>query len=1054
MDGGGRRGGRGGRGAGRKRPGLRPVSEDTRLNIIQVLQDFQASEQSEYSFPPTLTNDDRAVVHNECKKYGFQSRSYGKGENRRLTVFKSRKIASAAPCYLLPITDESSAAAASYFQSFPAQDEELKAASLGSDNNATASIDNPAPVVGRTGGRGRRDAGKPQAASFTEPEVAARLSSLRTRRAAPGMQGIMAKRGALPAAEFEEQVVRAAEEHQVVLIAGETGCGKTTQVPQFLVDAAWSRGRGCRIFCTQPRRISAISVADRVASERGEDVGDNVGYTIRLENRGGPQSSLMFCTNGVLLRMLTQGDNLEGVTHIIVDEIHERDRFADFLLITLKDLLPTRPDLRLILMSATLHVDLFSNYFGGCPVIDIPGFTHPVSDFYLEDILRISGHHMKLAQGSAKSAKGKGKQLPEAERHSLDEAIMGAFLHGSDDAFDALLETTGVHSMADFDEEGAAARLNYQHSSAGATPLMAAAGKGRIHEMEMLLAAGADAELRSTDGSAADDWAMRFGHAEAAELVRQHRESMNRTQEAVASAVALSKYQEVTDADEVDLQLIEQLILAVCGEAHGAEEAAAQVGDGAILVFLPGWDEIIRLKETLTASPIIGRSTYQVLLLHSMVAQAEQRKIFNIPPKGVRKIVLATNIAETAITIEDVTCVINSGRLKEKSYDPYTAVSTLQAAWISKASERQRRGRAGRCQPGVAFHMYSTLRSSNLAEYQLPELKRCPLDELCLQVKLLEGASAVSDVREFLHKAVEPPVDKAVSQAVSLLQDIGALDDDERLTRLGRHLAALPLPPKVGKMLLFAIMFGVLDPLLTVACSTAYRDPWVLPVEAGARRESQRVKFALSRESGGGSDHLALVSAFNGWMAAKAQGGSAERSFCARNFVSPSTMQMLYGMRQQLLGELKMRRLVPDVQSASSNSTNAALVRAVLACGLYPSIGRLQESKPGAKNQRPAIITRKDEKIVIHPSSVNSAIELPPPPEGMPVPCPLIAHDEVMRGDAYTYVRQSTVVLPQAMPLVAGHLWVEPDEQEEEEDAELDSSGSPTTAIIVVDGKK
>ena len=253
-----------------------------------------------------------------------------------------------------------------------------------------------------------------------------------------------------------------------------------------------------------------------------------------------------------------------------------------------------------------------------------------------------------------------------------------------------------------------------------------------------------------------------------------------------------------------------------------------------------------------------------------MVAPAEQRRVFVRPPRGVRKVVLATNIAETAITIDDVTCVINAGRLKEKSYDPYTEVSTLQGAWVSKASERQRRGRAGRCQPGSAFHLYSRTRSEALADFQLPEIKRSPLDEMGLQVKLLEGPGRALAIADFLGKAVEPPVQQAVTAAVQLLEDIGALDECERLTSLGRHLAALPLPPAVGKMLLYGALFRVLDPVLTVACCMAYRDPWVLPTQSDARRAAAMLRAGLSSEAGGSSDHLATVKAYNGWKAARA----------------------------------------------------------------------------------------------------------------------------------------------------------------------------------------
>ena len=157
--------------------------------------------------------------------------------------------------------------------------------------------------------------------------------------------------------------------------------------------------------------------------------------------------------------------------------------------------------------------------------------------------------------------------------------------------------------------------------------------------------------------------------------------------------------------------------------------------DGAILVFLPGWDDINKVRERLCTSPFFKDSSkYVISALHSMVPSEEQKKVFRQSPPGCRKIVLSTNIAETAITINDVVYVIDSGRMKEKSYDPYDNVSTLQTSWVSKASAKQREGRAGRCQPGICYHLYSKLRAASLADFQVPEIKRTPIEELCLQV--------------------------------------------------------------------------------------------------------------------------------------------------------------------------------------------------------------------------------------------------------------------------------------------------------------------------------
>jgi HrpA-like RNA helicase len=203
------------------------------------------------------------------------------------------------------------------------------------------------------------------------------------------------------------------------------------------------------------------------------------------------------------------------------------------------------------------------------------------------------------------------------------------------------------------------------------------------------------------------------------------------------AAEILGEYQQTVDPDEVDLDLA----LKVIEHIHASEESATADGSaGAILVFLPGWDEIAKLRDMLREHRTLGRKgEAHIYPLHSMVAPSEQRRVFSRPPQGVRKVVLATNIAETAVTIDDVVYVVDSGRLKEKSFDPYTGVSTLQTTWVSKAGAQQRRGRAGRCQPGKVFRLFSKARHEAMADFQLPELKRSPLEELCLQVKLLEG---------------------------------------------------------------------------------------------------------------------------------------------------------------------------------------------------------------------------------------------------------------------------------------------------------------------------
>ncbi|RMZ54673.1 hypothetical protein APUTEX25_003051, partial [Auxenochlorella protothecoides] len=924
------------------------VTEGDRISIAEQLKEFQHSEETEYKFPPGLSNHDRAVVHAECKKYGFTSKSYGKGDNRAVTLLAA---------------------------------------------------------------------------------VAA---------------------------------------HRVVLVSGETGCGKTTQVPQYLLEDAWAAGRGCHVLCTQPRRISAVSCAERIAAERGEAPGVNVGYNIRLESCGGRDASLLFATNGVLLRMLSSGaDALAHVTHLVMDEIHERDRFADFALILVRDVLPANPNLRVVLMSATLHADLFSgvcHYFGGCPMVRVPGFTHPVEDFYLEEVLRLVQYQVpREAQGQRggqqhtwhKARPGRGLGLgtvPRAQRAAVQAAVEAAFKDDSDAAFEHLLSTLGLG----MDGDGAVSAhvLDVQHEATGATALMAAAGRGRLETLRLLLAHGADVTARSQDGSSAAGWARMFGHADVAAELEQHEQQAAAAAAISQTALAVAQYQSETDIDEVDLDLILRLLQYICGEGPFSNpQAQKDAQPGAVLIFLPGWDEISRLKELLERDQAFRRthSGSLILPLHSMVAPAEQRRVFQRPPRGVRKLVLATNIAETAITIDDVVVVINAGRLREKGYDPFTG-----SAWISRASERQRRGRAGRCQPGTAFHLYTRTRSEALAEFQVPELRRSPLEELALQIKLLEVEGQSLPIAEFLAKAIDPPVPQAIKAARQLLEDIGALDEAEHLTPLGRHLANIPLPPALGKLLLYGAMFKCLDPILTLACFKAYREPWVLPTAFDARAAAWNLRCQMAEAIGGASDHMACLHAFQCYKDARRNG--RERGFCAQNFISPSTMAMVDGMRGQLASELQRLGFIRDVGEASSSAADLGLVRAVLAAGLYPMVGRLLPPTSG----RAMVMTRRGEKVRIHPSSVNAKMGLKDreaDSRGTDVQeNRLLVIDDLTRGDASLYVKACSEVPALALLLVAASVQLTKQEESEDEDSEGEPDDGvgrratrPAAACLVMD---
>ncbi|KAG9484164.1 hypothetical protein GDO78_009855 [Eleutherodactylus coqui] len=254
----------------------------------------------------------------------------------------------------------------------------------------------------------------------------------KAKQASRSYQSMLQERMKLPAWQEEDAILKSLAKHQVLVVCGMTGCGKTTQIPQFILDASLQGPASLvsNIVCTQPRRISAISVAERVAQERAERVGISVGYQIRLESVKSSATRLLYCTTGVLLRRLEGDSTLQGVTHVIVDEVHERTEESDFLLLVLKDVMIQRPDLKILLMSATVNAELFSQYFSGCPVIHIPGRTYPVDQFFLEDAISKTRYVLEdgspyhrsskysYVQDSSKGKKGKsyGDLLEELEQ--------------------------------------------------------------------------------------------------------------------------------------------------------------------------------------------------------------------------------------------------------------------------------------------------------------------------------------------------------------------------------------------------------------------------------------------------------------------------------------------------------------------------------------------------------------------------------------------------------------------------------------------------------------
>ncbi|TNN53113.1 putative ATP-dependent RNA helicase YTHDC2 [Liparis tanakae] len=332
---------------------------------------------AEMEFPSSLSSTERAFIHRMAQSLGYISKSKGKGPTRFLTIKKKSGADKPRPNMPLAVSHNSLYFIRSLLQRFPISNKERSDMQPPNKNAVSVASESDGSCE-RNRASGRIHNGIPMVPRRRNPSE------------------LDCFRSALPVHERQDEIVQLIGGNRVVLVVGETGSGKTTQIPQFLLDECSRNGDPCRIFCTQPRRLAAIAVAERVAAERGESVGQTVGYHIRLESRVSPKTLLTFCTSGVLLRTLMAGDaSMTTVTHVIVDEVHERDGLTDFLLTKLRDVLQKIPTLKLILSSAALDIDLFLKYFGSCPVIHLVGRQFEVKEFFLEDILTLTDFNNK-----------------------------------------------------------------------------------------------------------------------------------------------------------------------------------------------------------------------------------------------------------------------------------------------------------------------------------------------------------------------------------------------------------------------------------------------------------------------------------------------------------------------------------------------------------------------------------------------------------------------------------------------------------------------------------
>ncbi|KDE07309.1 hypothetical protein MVLG_02355 [Microbotryum lychnidis-dioicae p1A1 Lamole] len=686
----------------------------------------------------------------------------------------------------------------------------------------------------------------------------------------PAYADMLALRSRLPAFDMKQRVVDLVGSNRVVIVSGETGSGKTTQVPSFILDDAIARGQAgsINIIVTQPRRISAIGVATRVAAERLEDINDIssrklIGYAIRGERKAAKDCRMLFCTTGVVLARLSRGGDpdLAGISHIFIDEVHERSVDSDFLLLELRDLLKRNTKIKVVLMSATINQKQFSDYYGGAPCIEIPGFTHPVQDYYLEEIVP----HLRNFSPA-------GKPTRKATQAQLDRMRDSFISRGVD---------------------------NERH---------------------------------------------------------------------------LSTIETLTRSERIDFGLVGATV-AYC------LEKSRDIG-GDVLVFMTG---VLEIKNAVKAieGAISSSDRVEVFPLHANLTSAEQTSVFRKTKAGHRKVVVATNVAETSITIDGIVYVVDCGRVKENQFDPDTSVTKLVEAWTSKASSRQRRGRAGRTRPGQCFKLFSHYTEDTaMANYPTPEMVRIPLESLCLQIKAMR---ADEDVKTFLAKALSPPDVRAIDSAWATLRLLGAIEEGggtkSRLTPLGMHLAMLPLDLRLGKMLVLAAIFKCLDPILTVAALLSSKSLFNLPFEKRDEAQKARSMFYTGR-----SDLLSDIKAFEGCIAARNdRGNSGLRAYAEDNFISLATFRDVLQLRTEYLHALSDVGFIPFRTQASdealnTNAKNENLLKAIIFAGtarlvkvkLPPAL--FDKGASGAierdRESKEVKYFERDGRVFLHPGSL------------------------------------------------------------------------------------
>jgi ATP-dependent helicase HrpA len=583
----------------------------------------------------------------------------------------------------------------------------------------------------------------------------------------------------LPISQRRDDIAAAIRDHQVVVLAGETGSGKTTQLPKICLELG--RGTKGMIGHTQPRRIAARTVAERIAQELQTPLGELVGYTVRFHDQVGPQTRIKLMTDGILLAEIQRDRMLRAYDTLIIDEAHERSLTIDFLLGYLKQLLPRRPDLKVIITSATIDPQRFAAHFGDAPVIEVSGRTYPVEVRY-------------RPLDALSTIEAPGPRRADTEPKDQNTAICDA-----------------------------------------------------VREL-----------WRDIDGDV---------------------------------LVFLSGEREIRDA----------------AEAVGA-------------LNLPGCD---------------------VLPLYGRLSAAEQHRVFNAHTG--RRVVLATNVAETSLTVPGIRAVVDVGTARISRYSLRTKVQRLPIEAISQASANQRAGRCGRVAPGICIRLYSEADFESRPEFTEPEILRTNLASVVLQM----AALGLGDVAAF--PFLDPPDQRAVRDAIFLLDELGALSSKQadspqlELTPTGRSLARLPVDPRMGRMLLEADTGGCLAELLVLTSAMSIQDPRERPTDQQAAAMQMHARFADPTSD--------FVSYLNLWEHVREQqrelSSSAFRRMCRAEFLNYLRIREWQDLHQQLRRTARDLKLAHNSEPAPITSVHQAILS-----GLLSHVGLL-EAPPEAPARRP-----------------------------------------------------------------------------------------------------